>query len=271
MNTKNIHSSRRKTMATSRLTKDGLVIDFSDSEVKDLMNAEDFSTYASPIVSGVLAALGTGVIGAIAVGGIVATLNIHKKEFSLANQGNGVEVTLPWWAIVFQLWGALLMKPLPPPAHIPIGLHSANGSLWHTVQPTPSDAFGNWQMIGTAHNFGKVVVGSNADGRLEAFTVDATVGRVWHAVQDVPNGSFGDWSQLGDAMGFGEIAVISTHSGSLEVFATDMAAGLAWTIFQDGPNGNFEGWVRVGDGAGLHQIAVGKNADGRLEVFAVQM
>src|SRR5438552_15916930 len=118
-------------MATSRLTKDGLVIDFSDSEVKDLMNAEDFSTVGSPLGGGLLAALGTGVIGVVVGGGIVATLNIHKKEFSLASQGNGVEVTWPWWAIGFQARGARRMKPLPAAAP-PTGLHSAHGRLTHT-------------------------------------------------------------------------------------------------------------------------------------------
>jgi hypothetical protein len=257
-------------MATSRLTTDGLVIDFSDSEVKELMNAEDFSTAAAPIVGAALAVLGAGVIGAAVVGGIVATMQIHKKEFSLANHGNGVEVTLPWWAIALGVWGALLMSPMPaaPP---PMGFPSTSGSLWHSVQPTPSDAFGNWQIIGsTARGLGKAVVGSNADGRLEVFALD-TSGVPWHTAQPSPSAGFPDWSQLGGATGVGEIAVVSTFSGSLEVFATDTAAGLAWTIFQDGPNGNFEGWVRVGDGVGLRKIAVGENADGRLEFFAVQL
>jgi hypothetical protein len=162
-------------MATSMLTTDGLVIDFSDHEVTDLMSAEDYSTAAAPIVGAALSVLGAGVIGAAVVAGIVATLNIHKKEFSLANHGNGVEVTLPWWAIALGLWGALLMSPMPatpPPQKFP----STSGSLWQSAQPTPSDAFGNWQIISAARGLSKAVVGSNADGRLEVFALDTCTG-----------------------------------------------------------------------------------------------
>jgi len=38
---------------------------------------------------------------------------IHKVEFQLADKGNGVEVTLPSWAIILSWWGTLIMKPLP--------------------------------------------------------------------------------------------------------------------------------------------------------------
>lgn len=84
-------------MATSMLTTDGLVIDFSDHEVKDLMSAEDLSTAAAPIVGAAISVLGAGVIGAAVVAGIVATLNIHKKEFSLANHGNRVVICRNSW------------------------------------------------------------------------------------------------------------------------------------------------------------------------------
>jgi hypothetical protein len=259
-------------MATSTLTTDGLVIDFSDSEVKELMSAEDFATAALPIVGAALSVLGAGVIGAAVVAGIVATINIHKKEFSLANHGNGVEVTLPWWAIAFALWGALLMKPRPPVPPPPPSPDS--GKPWTIVQPTPRDAFGDAQSMpsmGTASMFifSQAAVGSNADGRLEVFAIEKATGRVLHTVQDVPNGSFGDWSQLGDATGVAQIEVISGINGGLMIFAVDTGAGFVWANWQNGPNGSFEGWATVGNKTGFRRVTAGRNADGRLEAFAL--
>jgi len=143
-----------------------------------------------------------------------------------------------------------------------------DGSLWHTTQATPSSGFGEWQIVGSASSLGYIAVGSNADGRLEVFALDAA-GRPWHTVQPTPSSAFGPWSMLGSAAGLGQITVISTASGGLEVFAVDTDAGLAWTSFQNGPNGSFEGWVNMSGIAGLRQIAAGKNADGRLEVFTI--
>jgi hypothetical protein len=259
-------------MSTMRLTNEGLVFDFTHDEVSKIMAAQDVTEQALATI-GAAVALGGGAVGAVAalVAAAAATnLAIHKNQFQQADKGFGVEMTLPLWAIILQLWEVQLMQPLPAPP-VGQGLQSARGSVWHTVQPTPSSAFGSWSRLFDAAGLSRIAVGSNADGRLEVFAVDTAAGLAWHIAQTAPNGDFGGWSQLGGAVGVGQITVISTSSGSLEVFAVDTAAGMAWTIFQDGPNGDFEGWVAVGDQLGLGHIAVGKNADDRLEVCAVQL
>ena len=94
-----------------------------------------------------------------------------------------------------------------------------SGSLWHTVQDAPNGGFGSWQIIGDAAGLGRIVVGRNADGRLQVFALDTAAGLAWTTVQDAPNGSFGGWSRLFDAAGLGQIAVGSNADGRLEVFA----------------------------------------------------
>jgi len=274
-----VQETRRKTLATIRTTSDGIIFDFDHKEVTELKGAEDVTLYVLGVLGAALLIfdpeLVTKVIIGVAIGGVGVTIKVHQAEFTSADNGNGVEVTLPWWAVPLQLWGVLLMKPRPPaPPPPPPPPSPDSGTPWTIVQPTPRDAFGNAQSMpgmGTARIsiFGQPAAGSNADGRLEVFAIENADGRALHAVQDMPNGSFGSWSQLGDAVGVAQIEVISTQSGGLEVFAVDGDAGLAWTIFQDGPNGNWEGWVNIGGIKGLKQIAAGKNADGRLEVFTL--
>ncbi len=263
-------------MATIRTTSDGIVFDFDHSEVTSMKGTEDVTTYCLGLLNAAITVFYpdpvTKAIIVVAIGGVVATIQIHKAEFTSADTGNGVEATLPWWAIPFQLWGVLLMKPRPPAPPPPPSPDS--GTPWTIVQPTPSDAFGNAQSMpsmGTARIsiFGQPAVGSNADGRLEVFAIENATDRVLHTVQDVPNGSFGSWSQLGDATGLGDIAVISGINGGLEVFAVSTGDGTVWTNWQNGPNGPFEGWATVGTRAGFYQVTAGRNADGRLEAFAL--
>jgi hypothetical protein len=263
-------------MATNRTTSDGIVFDFDHSEVTSLEQAEDMTISTLALLDAAAGFLNpdpiTKAIIDTAIVGVAATIAIHKVEFQRADTGNGVEATLPWWAIALQLWGVLIMKPRPPAPPPPPSPDS--GTPWTIVQPTPHDAFGNAQSMpsmGTARMFifGQPAVGSNADGRLEVFAIENGTGRVLHTVQDVPNGSFASWSQLGDAMRLGPIMVISGITGGQEIFAVDTGSGLVWTNWQNGPNGAFEGWVVVGNRAGFRQVTAGRNADGRLEVFAV--
>src|SRR5437588_1986690 len=269
-----VQEIRRKAMSTMRLTNEGLVFDFTHDEVSKIMAAQDVTEQALATI-GAAVALGGGAVGAVAalVAAAAATnLAIHKNQFQQADKGFGVEMTLPLWAIILQLWEVQLMQPLPAPP-VGQGLQSTRGSVWHTVQPTPSSAFGSWSRLGDAAGAGQIAVGSNADGRLEVFAVDTADRLAWHIAQTAPNGSFGGWSWLRDAKGVGQIAVGKNADGRLEVFAVDTAAGLAWHITQDAPNGSFGGWSRLFDAAGLTagpgQITVGSNADGCLDVFTL--
>ena len=260
-------------MSTMRLTNEGLVFDFTHDEVSKIMAAQDVTEQALATI-GAAVALGGGAVGAVAalVAAAAATnLAIHKNQFQQADKGFGVEMTLPLWAIILQLWEVQLMQPLPAPP-VGQGLQSTRGSVWHTVQPTPSSAFGSWSRLGDAAGAGQIAVGSNADGRLEVFAVDTAAGLAWHIAQTAPNGSFGGWSRLFDAAGLtagpGQITVGSNADGRLEVFTLD-TAGHVWHTAQTAPNGDFGGWSQLGGAVGVGQITVISTSSGSLEVFAV--
>jgi len=260
-------------MSTMRLTNEGLVFDFTHDEVSKIMAAQDVTEQALATI-GAAVALGGGAVGAVAalVAAAAATnLAIHKNQFQQADKGFGVEMTLPLWAIILQLWEVQLMQPLPAPP-VGQGLQSTRGSVWHTVQPTPSSAFGSWSRLGDAAGAGQIAVGSNADGRLEVFAVDTADRLAWHIAQTAPNGSFGGWSRLFDAAGLtagpGQITVGSNADGRLEVFTLD-TAGHVWHTAQTAPNGDFGGWSQLGGAVGVGQITVISTSSGSLEVFAV--
>jgi hypothetical protein len=131
-----VQEVRRKTMATVRYS-DGIVWDFSHDEVNQLILAENIST----LFLG-LATVATFIPGfpldpiytRIAIAGVAGTIAVHKEEFKAADsKATGVEMTLPWWAALFQLWGVLLMKPLPPAPPPPLSPDS--GKPWTIVQP----------------------------------------------------------------------------------------------------------------------------------------
>src|SRR5437016_6553474 len=268
-----VQEIRRKAMSTMRLTNEGLVFDFTHDEVSKIMAAQDVTEQALATI-GAAVALGGGAVGAVAalVAAAAATnLAIHKNQFQQADKGFGVEMTLPLWAIILQLWEVQLMQPLPAPP-VGQGLQSTRGSVWHTVQPNPSSAFGSWSRLGDAAGAGQIAVGSNADGRLEVFAVDTADRLAWHIAQTAPNGSFGGWSRLFDAAGLtagpGQITVGSNADGRLEVFTLD-TAGHVWHTAQTAPNGDFGGWSQLGGAVGVGQITVISTSSGSLEVFAV--
>jgi len=87
-----------------------------------------------------------------------------------------------------------------------------------------------------------VCMGANADGRLEAFSVDAA-GVMHHAWQPSPNGTFGGWSAYPLPAGTsyaGPPAVIANPDGRLEVFARG-ADGHLWHDYQRSPNSSWAG------------------------------
>jgi hypothetical protein len=95
----------------------GIVFDFRHDEVQNIISAESIAGGPAAVIPAILGALGAvGWIGAAVVAGVAATIAIHKAEFQQNDQGNGVEVCLPGWAIPFGLWGVLTMSPLPAPA-----------------------------------------------------------------------------------------------------------------------------------------------------------
>ncbi len=154
-----------------------------------------------------------------------------------------------------------------------VGLMSV-GNLWHLWQTTPGDGWSGWSDLGGGIGAHILVVGQNADGRLEVFAV-STFGSLWHIWQDdtSPTG-WSDWADLGGpptASLTQGIAIQRNSDDGLEVFAaaTDDAI---WHIWQDSFSATGWGsWASLGAPAAvaLAVPAGGRNADGRLEVFAL--
>jgi hypothetical protein len=116
-------------------------------------------------------------------------------------------------------------------------------------------------------------VGTNADGRLEAFLRYGamSVGVMWHAWQTAPNGGWTGWVALGVNVGqvtSGPIVVASNADGRMELFAIASPSGVthAWQL---APNSGWSSQASLGSPTGVFvsSPAVGRNADGRLAVF----
>lgn len=120
-----------------------------------------------------------------------------------------------------------------------------------------------WQPLG-----GKLttepVLGSNKDGRLEAFA-RGTDNALWHCWQTSPGGSWSGWASLGGVI-TSTPSVVANADGRLEVFArgTD---GALWHLWQTAPNSGWTGWASLG-GVITSDPSAGRNLDGRVEVFA---
>ncbi len=123
--------------------------------------------------------------------------------------------------------------------------------VWHRWETAPDGAWSGWENLGTptvALGLDRPVVGTNADGRLELFTIsrDATANEAWHSWQDAaaPNG-WSAWESLGGSPG--GLDVGQNADGRLEVFATlgdGTPGGLTGVLhrWQTMPNG---GWSVV--------------------------
>lgn len=115
---------------------------------------------------------------------------------------------------------------------------------------------------------GPLVIGQNADGRLEIFRINAA-GELRHRWQKELNGDWSQWSTLGGTFYRG-IAVANDADGSLEVFAVDRATQELKHIRQTTPNSpDWSEWANLG-GSCRAPVSVARNLDGRLEVFTVR-
>ena len=157
---------------------------------------------------------------------------------------------------------------------------SLDGTLAHIWQVVPNGGWSTWSSLG---NMGSalpgrpVAVGSNQDGRLEAFTLDGN-GALWHIWQVVPNGGWSGWQSLHrpavETALTSSPATFSNADGRIEVFVQDQNGNL-WQIWQTAPNSGWSVWSCLSGGtydSNLSGIppAPGRNWDGRLEVFAVR-
>jgi hypothetical protein len=156
-----------------------------------------------------------------------------------------------------------------------VGLMST-GVVWHIWQnPTPATGWSSWGVLGSppggvAPRF--LVVGQNADGRLELFVL-GTTGDLWHIWQQpAPTGGWSGWGSLGAPPGASliSLALGRNADGRLEAVAVG-TDGALWHIWQVSPNSGWSGWGTLGaPGGGVtpQLPVVARGADGRLDVFA---
>jgi len=115
-------------------------------------------------------------------------------------------------------------------------------------------------------------VGSNADGRLEAFVRVGlmSTGALWHMWQTAPNNGWSGWDNLGGGIGPHFLRVVHNADGRQEVFVLNTIGHLQH-IWQTAPNSGWSAWGALGvpPGVQLWAASVGQNADGRLEAFAL--
>jgi ligand-binding sensor domain-containing protein/signal transduction histidine kinase len=113
---------------------------------------------------------------------------------------------------------------------------------------------------------GQPVVGRNADGQLEVFTVTDD-GELRHRRQNRANGDWSAWLGLGGKVLPG-IGIELNARSEIQVFGVGREDGTLWTIQQRGTNSaNWSEWTNLG-GSGHSPVTMARNAEGRLEVFA---
>lgn len=143
--------------------------------------------------------------------------------------------------------GACATQPPPPPP------------------PPPPSPWTAWAQLPFA-TFGRAVLATNADGRLEAFAVSWN-GLLYRSAQVAPGGGWGAWTSLGSGVSNAATpAVIRNADGRLQVFVTGLDGGL-WNASQLSPGTSWTGLVPLGGSIAGPPSAV-RTVDGRLQVFA---
>ncbi len=119
----------------------------------------------------------------------------------------------------------------------------------------------------TATPKGRVALGRNLDGRIEAFVVGVD-GHLYHRWQVAVNSSWSPWFPLGGTFPAGTSPVVGRNlDGRLEVFAV-AGDGRLYHSWQVVPNGSWSGFFPLGSPVGTVGLpAIGANLDGRQEVF----
>lgn len=128
-----------------------------------------------------------------------------------------------------------------------------DGALWHIYQVAPNGIWSGWAPLGTPPNVHAVtvpIVGQNADGRLEVFTIGSD-GALWHIWQTRPGqGPWSNWFSSGRPAASVSntspaLAVSQNLDGRLEVFTVG-SDGALWHLWQSRPNGTWSTWASLG-------------------------
>ena len=120
-------------------------------------------------------------------------------------------------------------------------------NLWHTWRTAPNGTWSPWALVAQA-NFKlsagpSVGTNTNADGRLEVFTLDEQ-GALWHIGQTSPEGGWSHWSSLdgpSSSQNLLDSHVAKNADGRLEVF-TRGKDETVWHTWQTAPNGTWSPW-----------------------------
>jgi hypothetical protein len=158
----------------------------------------------------------------------------------------------------------------------------SGGALWHIWQQTPGGSWGTWFSSGKPSasagvGYETLCVGSNSDGRLEAFAT-GTDRALWHIYQLAPNGTWSSWASLAkppNTSGSTFLGSGTNADGRIEVFTLgddsgEFGNGNLWHIWQTTPGGSWSSWFSSGKQDSdliVKPPIVCRNADGRLEVF----
>jgi hypothetical protein len=152
----------------------------------------------------------------------------------------------------------------------------ADQSIWHCGQTQPNGDWSDWSDwaplgLPGAGTMGPLTVASNADGRLELFTV-AILGAVWHCGQTQPNGDWSDWESMDfpHEAELGGLAAARNQDGRLELFVVGQG-GVLWHRWQTQPGGSWSDWRSLDTrGAGFAGVAAAPGPAGRLVIFATE-
>ncbi|MGZ4709589.1 MAG: N-acetylmuramoyl-L-alanine amidase [Acidimicrobiales bacterium] len=127
------------------------------------------------------------------------------------------------------------------------------GSVWNQQRSTP----GFWP---------GVVIGSNADGRLQAFVIgnDQQIRTQWQ----LANGRWSGWLTLGGQVA-GKLTVAQNADGRLQVFGIGIDGTLR-TTWQLTRNGTWSGIASMGGHwSATAGVGIGLDRDGRMEAFVL--
>jgi hypothetical protein len=152
--------------------------------------------------------------------------------------------------------------------HRDVGATGCPGNtLYPRLGEIRSRATAKWNQLRSTSGFWPgVVMGSNADGRLQAFAIgnDQQIRTQWQ----LANGRWSGWLTMGGQVA-GKLTVAQNADGRLQVFGIGIDGTLR-TTWQVTRNGTWSGIASMGGHwSSSTGVGVGMNRDGRLEAFVM--
>lgn len=153
----------------------------------------------------------------------------------------------------------------------------ADQTVWHCGQlaAVPDGGWSDWESLGLpgAGTTGPLTAATNADGRLELFTI-AVLGGVWRCGQTQPNGDWSAWESMNLPQGLqaelGGLAAAQNQDGRLELFVAGQG-GVLRHCWQTQPGGTWSAWKSLETrGAGFAGVTAALGPGGRLVIFATE-